>query len=697
MKKSPFLPAAVVAALTFAVYIPSLWNGFVNWDDTHYVFKNPYILAMEAGWPAGASGWVELFSATTGGNWHPLTMLSLVIDYLFWGENPFGFHLTNSTLHALNTFLAGVLAYRLAAAAGKDLGRTPLFLLVGVPAILFGLHPVHVESVAWVSERKDVLSVFFILLTFLLYLKYSETRLKRHYVLGMVFFILALLSKPMAVTVPLALLIIDYYPLRRFTGDGTRKALVEKIPFLALSVLFGAVTMLTQQGAGAVIPMGIVAKLAIAARAAVFYLCKLVLPVGLAPVYPVDFATGPATVALYGSILAAVTILCVYLLKFSRAPLAAWLFYLVTLAPVSGLIKAGEQAAADRYTYLPTLGLLFLLGGASALLAGKGGRRLEAAFKAGALALLIVLSYGTMTQAAIWKDSLALWSRQIELYPDHFFGFSKRGVAYMELDRAEESLADLDEAVRRGPGISFVYNHRALTKISMKDNQGAIEDFSTAIALNPSYTDAYAARGTAYNEAGMPDAALADFNEALRLAPRNAAAYYGRARSRTLLRDLSGAVDDFSAAVKLNRGYAEAYIMRGIAYGQLGLFDAALADFDEAIRLKPGEPKGYSNKAHALVLTGRHREAIEPLTALIELSPGNESAHMRRGDAYASIGEYGRAVADFRKALELRPDNARAHMNIGMAYRKAGDAAAASEHFRAAAGLGLSEALIYLE
>lgn len=697
MKKSPFLTAAVVAALTFAAYIPSLWNGFVNWDDPYYVFKNQYIVAIQAGLPDGASAWLDLLMSTTGGNWHPLTMVSLAVDYLFWGKNPFGFHLTNSMLHAMNTFLAGVLSFKAAFAANRKYGQKPLFLLVGIPALLFGLHPMHVESVAWVSERKDVLSVFFILLTFLLYFTYSESRLKRHYALSIVFFILALLSKPMAVTVPLALLIIDYYPLRRLAGPGLRRALIEKAPFLALSILLGVITMLTQKTAGAVVSMGFAAKLAIALKAVVFYLHKLILPVGLAPIYPVDFSTGPLTIIVYGAVAALITAACVWLLRFSRAPLAAWLFYLVTLAPVSGIIKAGEQAAADRYTYLPTLGLFLLFGGVLALLAGREGKRLEAPFMAGALALLALLGYGTMSQAAIWKDSLALWSRQVELYPDHFFGYNKRGVTYKDLGMNKESLADLDEAVRLAPGVTFVYSNRAYAKISVNDYFGAIDDLSIAIEINPSYSDAYTARGAAYSEIGMAGPALSDFNEALRLNPEAAPAYFGRARVKSRARDLRGAVEDFSAAINLDRLYTDAYIMRGIAQAELGLMDAAIADFTAAIRINPKEPKGYSNKARALALMGRQEEAASTLTALIELAPENESAYALRGETYAAAGEYGRAIADFKKALLLKPDNARTHMNLGLAYMKTGDPAEASGHFRAAAGLGLSEALPYIQ
>ncbi|MCL4873791.1 tetratricopeptide repeat protein [bacterium] len=691
MKKSPFLTAAVVAALAFAAYIPSLWNGFVNWDDPVYVQKNPFLFIG-----TGAGSALEALWSTTGGNWHPLTMLSLAVDYLIWGFAPFGYHLTNSVLHALNTFLAGVLSFKAAVAVNREYGQKPLFLLVGIPALLFGLHPMHVESVAWVSERKDVLSVFFILLTFLMYLRYSETLLKRHYLLSLIFFVLALLSKPMAVTVPVVLLIIDYYPLKRLAGPGLRRALVEKIPFLALSILLGVVTMLAQKTVGAVISMSMVSKLAIASRAIVFYLYKLVLPAGLAPVYPVDFSTGPLTIVVYGAIAALITVACFWLLRFSRAPLAAWLFYLVTLAPVSGIIKAGEQAAADRYTYLPTLGLFFLLGGVLSFLAGRGGKRLEAPFMAGALALLALLGYGTIGQTAIWKDSLALWSRQVELYPSHFFGYNKRGTAYRELDMADESLADLDEALRLAPGVPFIYYQRAHTLALMKDYRGAMDNFSVALKMDPSYAEAYIGRGTAHADLGMTEQSLADFDEAVRLDPKAAPAYYGRARAKSLLRDKPGALEDFSAAIRLDRGYTDAYIMRGVAQAELGLMDAAVADFNAAITTNPKEPKGHSNKARALALMGRHREAAVALTALIELSPDNDAAYSRRGEAYAAAGEYVHAIADFKKALLLKPDDARAHMNLGLAYGKTGDLAEASVHFKAAAGLGLSEALTHI-
>ena len=509
--------AALSALFTFLVYIPSLGNGFVNWDDPSLIYKNPRFGHLDIIWA---------LTARAVGNWHPATILSLELDRLLWGFDPFGYHLTNVILHSLNSFLAGALSYMLCRRVIERPGRAAVAIMTAAPALLFGLHPAHVESVAWISERKDVLSSFFILLTFLLYLRYAQTRTVRRYGLCLAAFVLALLSKPMAVSVPAALLVLDYYPLRRMGSGDLWRVAAEKAPFVLLSAAIAGITIWAQQAAGAVqsidaVPL--IERLTIACRAALFYIYKLILPWGLAPYYPVDFNTGPLMLALYGLVIILLTGICVYFLRWSRAPFAAWIFYLVTLLPVIGLVTVGAQAAADRYTYLPTLGFLVLLGGGLAYFAKNNGKR-AASVLAAMAPISALLAFLTIGQTGIWKDSLTLWSYEIGLHPGMHIAYINRAIAYGELGRADLAYSDLTEAIRLKPDDIKTYYNRARALSMLQDYRGAIADLTRAIELKPSYADAYNNRGTAFAALAEYEEAGADFMRAVEFAPNDATA-----------------------------------------------------------------------------------------------------------------------------------------------------------------------------
>jgi hypothetical protein len=369
--------ALVVAFITFMVYFPTFNNDFVNWDDNVYVYENQGIRSIDF-WFLKWS-----FTAVVSSNWHPLTMFSHALDYALWGLDPWGHHLTSIIFHTFNTLLVFILVVRLSEyrRAGETgissdfAGPGKKALIAGiVTALLFGIHPVHVESVAWVSERKDVLSAFFFLLSVLAYLKYTSSRdSKRSIFYGacLILFIMALMSKPMAVTLPVVLLILDCYPLGRLTlGGGLRGArwlVIEKVPFFVLSLLSSLITLWAQHTSGAITTLGVTpltTRILVAMRAYVFYIYKMVLPTDLAPFYPyprtVEFFAVEYSVSFI--LLIVITSLCLWSSKRNGLFLAVWFYYLVTLIPVIGIVRVGLQAAADRYTYLPSLGPFLLAG-----------------------------------------------------------------------------------------------------------------------------------------------------------------------------------------------------------------------------------------------------------------------------------------------------------------------------------------------
>ncbi len=551
---------AVLAALvTFVVYLSVLKNGFVNWDDPAYVIDNRFIRFLDPAF----FGWV--FKAVVVSNWHPLTMVSHAVDYALFGLNPWGHHLTSIILHGLNTFAVAVLAIALARAAlkrrgGPDNGAAKRVVAAGIiTALLFGLHPLHVESVAWVAERKDVLSGFFFLLSLLCYLGYNRDASGKkglYYALALMAFIAALMSKPMAVTLPAVLLIIDFYPLGRLGPKGDiKRCLVEKAPFFALSLLSSGATLWAQRSGGAVASMEshpLMVRLFVAMRAPVFYLYKMVWPVRLAPYYPHPVEVNYLGLEYAGAIIILICLsaFCIFSLTRTRLFLAVWLYYLVTLLPVLGIVQVGAQGAADRYTYLPSLGPFILAAAGAAYLMGTGGRRRMVTAACITAIILVTLAAMTTRQTKVWKDSITLWSHEIRYYKGSPGADASNVIAYYNRAKAYDELGDLKRA---------------------------IEDYTMVVTLSPGYVGAYLNRGVAYGRGGDYERAAADFGSALSIDPLNADAYYNRALAHKSSGRNAEAIEDLRGAIKINPGYGPAYYTLSAIYSEIGEKEAAMA------------------------------------------------------------------------------------------------------------------------
>lgn len=482
----------IIAALTagliiFLVYIGGLRNDFVNFDDWAYVTDNTAVRTFDL---------QRLLTEKVPANWHPLTMVSLGVDFAFWGLDPFGYHLTNNIFHALNVFLLGMLAaglYRLA--SGRQTG--PYAIAVGVfSALLWGLHPQHVESVAWVSARKDVLSTFFFLLSLLFYLKYKRGSRSLFYFFSLGAFLLALLSKPMAISLPLVLLLLDLYPLK-YNRQDLKALVIEKVPFFILSILFALSTLGAQDKAIISLEsLDLNIRLLNSADAYLFYIYKMFVPLGLVPYYPLvagDISPSSSLVSI--SVLLIISAACLfYIFKGMRAFAACWFYYLITLVPVIGLIQVGGQSAADRYSYLPGISLIIFMCAGLAYLIEKSARPKLISLVSVALmtVVLVFLSVLTIRQTAVWKDSISLWSHEIEHYP-----------------------------------ILFAYNSRALAYFTSGDYEKAIEDLNVLIESGRfEEVDAYTRRGVSYHKTGRLDLAIRDYEQALKFSPENERLYF---------------------------------------------------------------------------------------------------------------------------------------------------------------------------
>jgi hypothetical protein len=472
--------AALLSLITFLVYLPALQNEFVLWDDNRYIYENPHIRSFNLDFFRWA--FFDFYAA----NWHPLTWISHAVDYAVWGLNAWGHHLTSIILHGANTFLVVVTVIKLfemlkrrATDDGQladRLSDRSVFLTAGVTGLLFGLHPLHVESVAWVSERKDLLCALFFLLSIITYIKYagvicdgmlphnfSSRFFDRRYLLTAGFFVLALLSKPMAVSLPFVLLVLDWFPFRRISSWKTfGDAFVEKLPFLSLSLFSSVVTVFAQKSSNALAPIkeiGLSTRVLVAAKSIIVYLWKMILPLNLIPLYPyqknISVISPQYLLALIGVI--GITITCMAMIKKSKLWLAVWIYYIVTLIPVLGIVQVGNQSMADRYTYLPSLGPFIVFGLALVWVLERidspTRRRmiLKTISMTIVLSAFICMSYLTFKQIAIWRSSMDLWNYVIKKEPETARAYAIRGIVFDDRGQLDRAIEDYTKALALEP------------------------------------------------------------------------------------------------------------------------------------------------------------------------------------------------------------------------------------------------------
>jgi protein O-mannosyl-transferase len=538
--------AGLVSFLTFIIYLTALRNGFVEFDDNLYIYDNPHIRTLNL------TFFQWSFSDFYAANWHPLTWISHALDYAIWGLNPLGHHLTNIIFHASNTFVVVLLVICLLKARKGPtmssevpgfLSEQMILLAAGVTGLLFGLHPLHVESVAWVAERKDLLCALFFLLSIMQYTDYIKSvshgstlggllrqYYDKYYLLAVVFFILALLSKPMAVTLPVVLLILDWYPFQRIQSFQTfRQALLEKIPFFTLSLFSSIITILAQRAEGAIrsteiIPLS--ARVLVGAGSLVAYLWKILWPLDLVPYYPYPGHISILSIKYLSTIalVIGITVVCLVLAKQQKLWLTVWGIYVVTLLPVLGIVQVGDQSMADRYMYLPSLGPFLIMGLTAAWIWTKVNRlqrrRLVARASVAGVTVLVftALSLSTLRQISVWKNDANLWDYIIDKEPHKVtLAYNNRGVLYSNQGFFDKASACFTESITINPECYDCYYNRGLTFARTGLYEKSLDDFTRALELNPNLSDAYYDRGKLYFNMGQRQNAVLDFQRACKL------------------------------------------------------------------------------------------------------------------------------------------------------------------------------------
>jgi len=527
--KSLRMVAFWIAVITFVVFIPALRNGFVSWDDGTNLVANPNFRGFS--WPNLKWMWTNHLLS----HYVPLTWMTFGLDYVIWGRNSLGYHLTNVVLHALNAGLFYLLS--LALFQRPNAGKTPFHAGRAVAgaafaALLFSLHPLRVESVAWVTERRDVLSGFFFLLALLEYLRAVDAdrvRFVRNYTASFVFFILAVLSKEIGVVLPAVLLLLDVYPLRRLSlnplewlSGSSRLVVLEKVPFFAASAAFSLMTLevgMKNHLLPSASTLGWDERIAITAYALAFYLLKTLIPVNLAPLY----ALAPRNMSFSLPVIVAsaviLSIAAAAILLRRRFPglLIVLLIYIITLLPVSGILQNGAQVAADRYTYLACLGWSLLAGLAFASLLGAlDSRPARALAVSAALAVFLFLSWLTQSQIRVWLNSETLWSRAVAVAPS-----------------------------------SIAYENLASARFSEGDAVGAIELYRRAIGMSPRDAVAHVGLGTALLDLRRWDEATRELRLAAELGPKLPLAYSGLGHALMMQGKLDEAIVQLQRAVQL--------------------------------------------------------------------------------------------------------------------------------------------------
>ncbi len=568
----------------------------MNWDDELNLTDNPYWRGL---------GWRQfrwMFTVLHGGHYQPLSWVSYAIDYRLWGLDPFGYHLTSLALHAANAVVFWLVAMELLRAAeppGASASEDGVRLAAAAGALFFAVHPLRVESVVWASERRDVLSGLFFLLTILFYLRAVRAPVRRcaHLAAATLCFALSLLSKAWAITLPAVLLVLDAYPLRRLgAGRPPWPVLREKIPFALLAASAATLALLAQQ-VEAMRPLGqhgIIARVAQAAYGLCFYVWKTIVPLDLSPLYLLEMPLDPTepryVLALAIVVAAAAALVAVH----RRAPwlVAAVACYVLIVSPVLGFVQSGQQKVADRYTYLACMPFAVLAAagvGRAAAAWPPAARRSSAAVGAGVLLALGIL---TTQQTRRWHDSLTLWTHALALDPASYIAWTNRGVVRQLAGDLEGAVEDYDSALAANPGHAEAYKNRGTARAARGEVDAAIADYDVAIRLKPGYADAYVSRGASREAKGDLAGALADYAQACALDAGHARALYGRANMRATRGDLRGAIADYSEAIGINPAYIEAWNNRGLAKRRAGDEAGARADFTRALALAPPDFPG---------------------------------------------------------------------------------------------------------
>jgi tetratricopeptide (TPR) repeat protein len=695
--RRPGLLCLLLAATTLAVFLPVARHDYVNYDDSDYVTANAHVQS--------GLNWenvVWAFKSGHASNWHPLTWMSHMLDVQLFGEKPGAQHLVSLGFHAANTLLLFLLLRRMTGALWRSV----------IVAALFALHPLHVESVAWISERKDVLSAFFFLLTLGAYARYAECRMQNAecgmqqpdagsthrvslfryhvsrftpvpaagwYLLALLFFSLGLMSKPMLVTLPFVLLLLDFWPLQRFRPSplGPRSSplwrlLAEKAPFFLLAAASSVVTFIAQRKGGAVsTSLSLGARVANAVVSYIRYIGKMFWPRDLSILYPHPGHWPAWEVA--ASVVLLVAICAVVILLARRRPYLAmgWLWFCGTLVPVIGLVQVGIQSMADRYTYLPLIGLfIMVVWGIAELMPARPWR--AEALAVGGVSLLAACALLTERQVQFWRDSAALFGHAVQVTRDNYLAYNNLGFFLSGLGKTAEAMENYRMSLKINPAYEDALNNMGYALAGQKKYVEAIPFYEAALRIRPNHAEVHNNLGNALSETGKIDEAIQHYLIALKQNPDHADAHNNLGIALAMKGRLDDAIPHFQAAIRYNPKYASAHSNLGNAFAVQHKLDEAIREYREALRLKPEDAQAHNNLGNALAEQGKMGEAIEHYREALRLNADNPEANFNLGMALLHEGKREEARARLTEALRLKPDYVEARRRLDVLNRQPG-------------------------
>jgi tetratricopeptide (TPR) repeat protein len=623
-----------LVAITFVVFGQTLRHEFVNYDDDVDIYENPEVVRGLT-----FKGIVWAFTHVYAANWHPLTWISHMLDCQLYGLSPGGHHLTNILLHTATAILLFLVLRRMTGAVWRS----------AFVAAVFAIHPLRVESVAWVAERKDVLSGVFFMLTIGAYVRYVRHPWSpARYGLVMLLFALGLMCKPMLVTLPFVLLLLDYWPLGRVTGDkwqvtGEKKGkpstlnpqpstlLLEKLPLFGLAVASGVVTLFAQTDTIKLFDqISLPLRVDNALVSYVAYLGQMFWPSGLAVLYPFTAGNfGVSRVVLSLVLLAGISA-GVFILR-RRRPyfLTGWLWYLIMLVPVIGIVQVGSQVRADRYTYLPQIGLYLLLTWAAVELCA-GWRHRRVVLGGCAMVILVALIFCARVQTSYWQNSESLWTHTLACTSDNAIVHNNFGNVLFKKGSVDEAIVHYQKALQIEP--DYAKAHLNLGNVLLQEGSvdEAITHYQKVLQINPDYVEAHYNLGNALIKKGSVDEAITHFQKALQIKP----------------------------------DYAEAHNNLGNALFKKGSVDEATVHYQKALQITPDCAEAHINLGNILLQKGDVDEAIGHYQKALQITPDCAEAHINLGNALIKKGSMDEAITHFQKALQINPDNTEAQNNL---------------------------------
>jgi protein O-mannosyl-transferase len=616
----------LIMAVTFAAYYPALNNKFTNWDDGGYIIDNLDLKNFNL------EGIKNRFSHYFMGNYHPLALISLSADYAIDEMNPRQYHLTNIIFHLLNTLLVFWFILLLFTKNSKDPVEKKIVFISGIAALLFGIHTLNVESVAWVSERKTLLYTFFFLASIISYLEYLKSSKLKYYFLSIFLFLISLLSKGMAVSLSLTIIICDYFLERNLLS---KKVIFEKIPFLLLSLVFGIITVYAQQSSNTIqfnTNFHFYERFLIGGYGFFQYLIKLILPVSLSFFYGYPDKTAgfmPVEYYLFPLFTLIILFVIIIYLRKNKTVIFGFSFFIVNIFMVLQLVPVGFAVMADRYAYIPAIGLFFVFAKMVKFVLDKYPRTITL-ISAFFTAYLILLAALTHERTKTWYDGFSLWNTEIEHNPNSALAYKNRGRMKEDINDFKGAYDDFNRAIMLNPGYGEAYNGRGLARGNMNDLKGAVEDLNKAIKFYPNDHLSWNNRGIARSMLKDYEGAISDFNKAASIEPGFYKAFYNRGLAKSSMGDHKGAIEDFMISLNIYSSQPDAWKSCGRERFFLKDYSGAIKDFDRCILISKNDGEIYYNRAVARYNTGNKAGACDDWNNSLRCGYSQSSEMLKR-------------------------------------------------------------------